>query len=115
KAVRIVREKSALIPIHYEIMDGATLTPCENDEPVLVPFSMISSVAEALVIRVRGVSLRDSFITSGDILVLRESAEPEEGNIVLALVSNKVKIGRWGVSGRSARIESLDANYKSTT
>lgn len=111
--VKLFNQKSALIPIHYEVADGTTLIEYEGSDKVSVPYSIIPSIEEARCIRVHGSPIRNAFVCPGDILVLREVSIPEEDKIVLALVDNRVVIGNWKLIGRKVMFTPVDPDCES--
>jgi SOS-response transcriptional repressor LexA len=110
--VKLFNQKSARMPIHYEIIDGNIFTSYEGDDKVGVPYSLIPSIEDARCIRIKGCPIRDAFICPGDILVLREVSIPEEGKVVLALVDKKIVIRRWELTGRKVKLIAFDHDYE---
>lgn len=115
RPVRIFTQKSALMPIHYEITNGSTLNTNEDDYNVVVPFSLIPSVEKSRCIRVTGSPIRDALLGPGDILVILENSVPENNKIVLAIIDNKVVVRRWEFNGRKVTFTALDTDYPPIT
>jgi SOS-response transcriptional repressor LexA len=113
--VRIFNQKSALMPMHYEITNGITLNSNEDGYKIVVPYSLIPSIEKARCIRVQESPIREAFLSPGDVLVISERSAPEEGKIVLAIVDDKIMIRKWEVSGRKVILTALDPNYAPVT
>lgn len=113
KPVKLFNQKSALMPIHYEIMDGITLVSYEGSDKAVVPYSLIHSIGDARCVRVQGIPIRDAFVCSGDILVVHEVSNPAEGEAVLALVDKKIVLRRWKLTGRKITFTPFDPNFES--
>jgi transcriptional regulator with XRE-family HTH domain len=111
--VKLFNQKSALMPIHYEILDGTTLVPYKGGDKIGVPYTLIPSIEAARCVRVQGSPIHDAFICSKDILVLYEVSVPAEGEAVLALVDSKVMLRRWELTGRKVTLTPFDQNYES--
>lgn len=113
KPVGITKRKMALLPIHFEIREGALLMPSNDTERILVPVHTIHSIKKARLIRVIEEPIRHAFIGPGDIIVLNENSEPEEGKVVLALAKKRVVIGEWKSTGKGkVTLEPRDHNCK---
>lgn len=113
RPIRITNQKSALMPIHYEVIEGASLKPYEGEDTVVVPFSLIPSIERVMCVRVKGSPIRDALVCPEDILVLSERSLPDQGTVVLALVESLVVIKRWELRGRKVIFTSVDADCDS--
>lgn len=115
KPVGITKRKVALLPIHFEIRDSVSLVPSDDSKRILVPFYMIPSLEKARAVLVTEEPIRDAFMGSGDIIILNENPEPEEGRIVLALVKKRVVIGQWELMSKGkVRLKPRDTKCKPT-
>lgn len=115
RPVGIREQKIALLPIHFEIRNSVSLVPSNAPQRVLVPFYMIPSLEKARAIHVIGEPIREAFIAPGDIIILNENPEPEEGRIVLAIVKKRVVIGQWELTSKGrASLKPRDSNFAPT-
>jgi SOS-response transcriptional repressor LexA len=112
RPVQILTQKSALMPIHYEITNGDTLNINDDNYKVVVPYSLIPSIEKARCVRVQDHPIRDAFLSPGDVLVLYERSIPEEGKTVLASVDNNIVVRRWQLDGRKVVFTALDRDYE---
>ena len=112
RPVHIFTQKSALMPIHYEITNGDTLNMNDDNYKVVVPYSLIPSIEKARCVRVQEHPIRDAFLSPGDVLVLCERSLPEEGKTVLASVGNNILVRRWQLNGRKVVFTALDRDYE---
>ena len=115
RPVKLFNQKSALIPIHSEIINGTTLVTYSGSDKAGVPYTLITSVENVRCIRVHEEPVRDAFINAGDIIVLSECSLPEAGKVVLALLGEQVVIRRWALTGRKVTLTPLDIHYESLT
>jgi SOS-response transcriptional repressor LexA len=115
KPVGITKQKIALLPIHFEIRNSVSLIPSDDPKRIVVPFYMIHSLGKARAVHVIGEPIRDAFVAPGDILILNENPEPENGRVVLALVKKRVMIGQWELTSKGkVRLKPRDSNFKPT-
>lgn len=112
RPVKLFNQKSARMPIHYEITDGDILTSYQGEGKVEIPYSLIPSIEEARCIRIKGSPIRDAFLCPEDILVLREVSIPEDDKVVLALVDKKIVIRHWELIGHKVRLTAFDPDYE---
>jgi transcriptional regulator with XRE-family HTH domain len=111
RPVRVASEKTVHVPIHYRINNGLALSPCVSNEYVTVPFSMVPSLLKACAVMVTEEPLSEAYLGPGDIIVLTECSNPENGKPVLTVVDNRVSIGRWILKARRVTLQPHNPNY----
>ena len=77
------------VPLMGKIAAGAPLEAMENPQPVAVPGAMLRAGAEHYALEVNGDSMIEAGINDGDVVVIRETAVADEGDIVVALVEGQ--------------------------
>jgi repressor LexA len=82
-AVPVEPEEAVRLPLLGEIAAGAPLLAEQNIEDYL---TFPSSTAGDFLLRVRGESMIDAGILDGDLVIVRETQEARNGEIVVALV-----------------------------
>jgi SOS-response transcriptional repressor LexA len=112
RPVKLFNQKSALVPIHHEIINGTTLIAYEGGDKAGIPYHLVRSLEKTRCIRVCEEPIRDAFISAGDVVVLHEKSLPEEGKIVLALLDKQVVVRRWELIGRKVKLSPLDSKYE---
>ena len=96
-----------LIPLIGHVQAGALTTAVEDPEGFL-PVQSTSDRSNLFALRVRGDSMRDAAILSGDVVVVHRQPEARSGDIVVALVDDEATVKRLKL--RTGRIELHPAN-----
>lgn len=77
------------LPMMGRIAAGVPIEAISHAEnQVAVPSQMLSSSGDHYALEVRGDSMIDAGINDGDVVVIRETAAADDGDIVVALVEN---------------------------
>lgn len=97
------------LPLLGIVAAGAPIEPVPQFELVEVPPSMLHG-GERFALRVKGDSMRDEGIFSGDLVIIRKQATARNGQTVVALVNHEATIKTYRVKGD--RIELQPANPK---
>jgi repressor LexA len=94
------------LPITGEIAAGLPIQAnAQHDERFELPFSMAGS-EDAYILRVRGESMIDEHICSGDLVVVRPQQEARNGEIVVALLGdNSVTLKKFYHEGTHIRLQ----------
>ena len=80
---------------------------------VTVPGGMIAGQGEHYALEVRGDSMIEAGINDGDIVVIRETAVADNGDIVVALVEDQeATLKRFRRQGSSVALEAANAAYE---
>jgi len=77
------------LPMMGRIAAGVPLEAMENPQPVAVPGAMLRAGAEHFALEVSGESMIEAGINDGDIVVIRQTATADDGDIVVALVDGE--------------------------
>ena len=84
------------IPLLGKIAAGAPVLAEENWEDTLVlPEIMIGPAGDFFALRVRGDSMIDAGINTGDIAIIRSQADAPQGAIVAALIESEATLKRF--------------------
>ena len=84
---------------------GAGLEPLASPRTVSVPPQFAPSGRPIYVLRVRGDALHDEHLADGDLLVVEDRREPDEGETVIALLHDRLAtIGRYFREGAGVRL-----------
>jgi repressor LexA len=87
----LMQLSSAQIPLAGVVAAGAPIEPIPQMERVEVPKSMVGR-GETFALRVKGTSMRDEGIFSGDVVVVQKQATVRNGQTVIALVNGEATI-----------------------
>ena len=87
----LMQLSSAQIPLAGVVAAGAPIEPIPQMERVEVPKSMVGR-GETFALRVKGTSMQDEGIFSGDIVVVQKHSSASNGQTVIALVNGEATI-----------------------
>jgi len=76
------------LPLKGLITAGAPIEAVEEKEEVEVPASLVGRPGEMFVLKVKGESMIEDGILSGDYVVVERNPSPRDGEIVVALLEN---------------------------
>jgi repressor LexA len=104
------------IPIVGRVAAGLPITAVENREGWLDISTLFGSDAVYFAVKIRGDSMRDAGMFDGDHVVVREQAQAEDGDVVVAYLGDEeatVKVMRK--RGDRITLEPRNPAYKSIT
>ncbi len=81
--------KAILLPLKGLITAGAPIEAVETAESYAVPETMVKDGGKTFVLRVKGDSMIEDGILSGDYVVVEENPAPRDGEVVVALIENE--------------------------
>jgi repressor LexA len=76
------------LPLIGLIAAGEPIEAVEQNETIDVPAHLVGNAADAYVLRVKGDSMVDDGILSGDYVVVEKNPSPRNGEIVVAILDN---------------------------
>ncbi len=102
------------IPVMGRIAAGTPIEAIQEvSHNVAVPGSMLSSSGKHYALEVKGDSMIDAGINNGDIVVIREQATADNGDIVVALVEGQeATLKRLRKHGSSIALEAANPAYE---
>lgn len=80
--------KALLLPLKGLIAAGEPIEAVETNEKMSVPSEMVNDGEDAYVLKVKGDSMIEDGILSGDYVVVVASSAPRDGDTVVALLEN---------------------------
>ncbi|MFQ5439397.1 MAG: transcriptional repressor LexA, partial [Paracoccaceae bacterium] len=110
-----VERGSALdIPVMGRIAAGTPIEAIsQRTHSVAVPGSMLKNKGLHYALEVRGDSMRDAGINSGDVVVIREQTDADNGDIVVALVEgHEATLKRLRRRGNAIALEAANPAYE---
>jgi len=103
----LMQLSSAQIPLAGVVAAGEPIEPIPQMERVEVPKSMVGR-GETFALRVKGTSMQNEGIFSGDVVVVQKQATARNGQTVIALVNGEATIKTYHRKGST--VELLPAN-----
>lgn len=102
-----VQQNSEDIPLLGNIAAGIPIEAVENSDIISVPVHMLGR-GQHYALKVKGESMIEEGILSGDVAIIRHSTQAENGQIVVAVVDNETTLKKY--FKRSKQIELHPAN-----
>lgn len=109
------REISALeLPVMGRIAAGTPITAIQHaSHNVAVPGSMVSGTSNHYALEVKGDSMIDAGIHNGDIVVVRETSDADNGDIIVALIEDEeATLKRLRRRGSAIALEAANPAYE---
>ena len=102
------------LPVMGKIAAGVPIEAIEHaSHNVAVPGSMLSGSGEHYALEVKGDSMIDAGINDGDVVVIRESATADNGDIVVALIEDQeATLKRFFRKGNAIALEAANPAYE---
>ncbi len=111
------RETIVDIPLYGQIAAGyAEVTEQDNDAVISVDTTTLGlgKKSRMFALKVRGESMIDAQISDGDLVIL-ESREPKNGDIVAALIDGETTLKRLIIKGGTAYLKSENPRFPNLT
>ncbi|MDF0599477.1 transcriptional repressor LexA [Psychromarinibacter sp. C21-152] len=114
RALGVATGAAAELPLMGRIAAGVPIEAISHVErQVSVPGGMVSGTANHYALEVRGDSMIDAGINDGDIVVIREAATADNGDIVVALVEGQeATLKRFRRKGGAIALEAANPAYE---
>lgn len=105
------------LPVMGRIAAGVPISAIsEVSHNVAVPGQMLSGRGEHFALEVKGDSMIDAGINDGDVVVIRETSQAENGDIVVALVQDhEATLKRYKRRGDMIALEAANPAYETRT
>lgn len=103
----VVQQNSEDIPLLGNIAAGVPIEAIENSDMISVPVHMLGR-GQHYALKVKGESMIEDGILSGDIAIIQHANQAENGQIVVAVVDNETTLKKY--FKRSKQIELHPAN-----
>ncbi|WP_417257601.1 transcriptional repressor LexA [Celeribacter sp.] len=109
-----VEAAAVTLPIMGKIAAGVPIEAVEdNDTGVSVPSMMLSGHGKHYALEVKGDSMIDAGINSGDIVVIQETSAVKDGDIVVAMVEGyETTLKTYRKMGDRVALEAANAAYE---
>ncbi|WP_435231616.1 transcriptional repressor LexA [Pseudopelagicola sp. nBUS_20] len=102
------------LPVMGKIAAGVPIEAISNvDHHVAVPDQMLASSGEHYALEVKGDSMINAGINDGDLVVIRETSNADDGDIVVALVEDQeATLKKFRRHGSSIALEAANPSYE---
>lgn len=100
------------VPLVGQVTAGIPVLAEENIEEYLLLPSEIVKNDVVFLLRVQGESMKDAGILPGDLIIVRQQASAENGEIVVALLENEATVKRFYREKDHVRLQPENSNYK---
>lgn len=112
RAISIPGRQIKEVPIVGRIAAGSPLLASENLEGSLpVPLRMVAN-HDCFALRVIGSSMINAGIFEGDFVIVKQQADADPGDIVVALIENEATVKRFFIDGEQVRLEPESPNHE---
>ncbi|MBK0329396.1 transcriptional repressor LexA [Rhodobacteraceae bacterium F11138] len=110
----VIATSAVELPLMGRIAAGVPIEAISQAEhQVAVPSQMLSSSGEHYALEVKGDSMIDAGINDGDVVVIRETAVADDGDIVVALVEgHEATLKRFFRRGGAIALEAANPAYE---
>ncbi len=114
RSIEIILEDKYFIPhsILGEVAAGNPLTIYPDSIDTIQLPTIVKMPAESFLLRVKGDSLKDAFIFSGDVIIVKPDTEFANGQIVVAILEDAAVVKRFYKKGGSIELHSENLEYK---
>ena len=101
------------LPLVGLITAGEPIEAIEDNETIAIPSNLVFSQENTFVLRVKGDSMKDDGILSGDYVVVERNFYPQNGDIVVALLDNAyATLKRFYREAKRIRLQPANGKYK---
>src|SRR3990167_9923122 len=103
-------ESLVKIPLLGIISAGGPVEAIRNQEPIVVPRSMLSRGANHYALKVSGISMIEEGISDGDIVIVREQPTVDDGEKAIAYMPDRNEVTLKRIYREKNRIKLVPAN-----
>ncbi len=109
RAKRVVRPG---VPLVGQVAAGEPILAEENIEDTLEVPEMMGAEGGDYALRIRGDSMRDAGILEGDLVIVRPTEDPNNGEIVVALFEDEATVKRYFRESDSIRLQPENPDHE---
>lgn len=106
-----VQQNSEDIPLLGNIAAGTPIEAIENSDMISVPVHMLGR-GRHYALKVKGESMIEDGILSGDIAIIKHQTQAENGQIVVAVVDNETTLKRYFKKSKQVELHPANKSMK---
>ncbi len=106
-----VQQNSEEIPLLGNIAAGTPIEAIENTDMISVPVQMLGK-GQHYALKVKGESMIDDGILSGDIAIIKHQTQADNGQIVVAVVDNETTLKRYFKKSKQVELHPANKTMK---
>lgn len=106
-----VQQNSEEIPLLGSIAAGVPIEAIENSDMISVPVSMLGRGTH-YALKVKGESMIEEGILSGDIAIIKHQTQADNGQIVVAVVDNETTLKRYFKKAKQIELHPANKTMK---
>lgn len=106
-----VQQNSEDIPLLGSIAAGVPIEAIENSDTISVPVSMLGR-GQHYALKVKGESMIEEGILSGDIAIIKHQTDAQNGQIVVAVVENETTLKRYFKKSKQVELHPANKTMK---
>ncbi len=111
---KIEGKESVKLPLVLSTVSAGFPSPAEDyaESSIDLNEELIDNKTATFFVRVAGDSMIDANIKSGDVLIVDKSKEPQNNNIVIAMLEGEFTVKRLKLKGDKIFLQPENENYK---
>jgi repressor LexA len=106
-----VQQNSEEIPLLGSVAAGIPIEAIENRDMISVPMSMLGR-GQHYALKVKGESMIEEGILSGDIAIIKHTNDAQNGQIVVAVVDNETTLKRYFKKAKQVELHPANKTMK---
>jgi DNA polymerase V len=113
KPAKCTQETALALPLFLSRIEAGFPSPADDyiEDRVDLNEHLIDNPSATFLVRVKGDSMKDAGIHSGDTLIVDRSQEPQSGDVVVAVVNGNLAVKRLRVEEDGVRLLSENEKY----
>lgn len=107
----VVQQNTEEIPLLGSIAAGVPIEAIENSDKISVPTHMLGK-GQYYALKVKGESMIDDGILSGDVAIIKHQTQAENGQIVVAVVENETTLKHYFKKAKQVELHPANKTMK---
>ncbi|HZW37885.1 MAG TPA: transcriptional repressor LexA [Ignavibacteriaceae bacterium] len=114
RSIELLLEKQLFVqrPVLGEVAAGSPLTIYPDAIDTVNLPKIVKTPGESFLLKVKGDSLKDAYIFSGDIIIVNPNLTPKNGQIIAAILEDAAVVKRFYKKENSIELHSENPEYK---
>lgn len=114
RGIEILKKDDGFIPylLQGEVSAGDPILFYNNEVNTTELPTMLQVPQNSFLLKVRGESLRDAYIFNGDILIVKPSEEPQNGQLIVGVYEDSALVKKYYKEGDSVELRPENTDFK---